>query len=739
MMFRNLMLVTCIAAQLCGNAQEAFTDTSFWQEYHDAYFVGDNDSVNAVRSIAVDDHSNIFIATAGGAFVKRQNAREWIPLLPNEESGPAYAVAKDNAGNIWISTWKSLFFYSGNHLQKIEGIEAPISVLCVAAEGMYAIGPDGIWVIADNKPRRLEYVLPASVRNAVSDGKGGIWIASDAGLYHASKSGSKKYTATNGLLSAALKDACFDDQNNIWAGGLGGINILAGEKVLRKITPAEGCPSIFVNAIEKSGDGAMWVGTRTGVVRYYPNGSHSLLFSRRWLMDDEVNDIAFDKEGTAWVATMHGVSAIKRKQMTLASKSGYFYDVLMRRHIREPWIAGQCRLPIPGDTTTWQPDDDDNDGEYTGNYLAMESFRYAVTKSNEAKQNAAKAFRFLKKLQDVTGSNAYFARTIVPINWKGELHDANRTYSSAELVEERVKEPRFKPVEERWRKSADGQWLWKGDASSDEMCGHMMGYFFYYELAAGKEEKKIIAKHVASIVDHLIASNFNMMDVDGTHTRWSVWSPDKLNRDPEWAPDRNQNSMELLAFLKLAFYMTHDNKYQQQYLRLIKEEHYLDNMSNVVRQDPAWFIYFDVILQAYLYPILLKCETDPQLLAFYQHHMDEWMEFRRQDKNPLINFIYCYSRNRQTELSSSIELLKDTPLDLVSWFIDHRKREDIQIVHRPVLDEEQASELPPASIRATIRWDSNPWAAVNGNPSIEREPVFWLFPYWMGRYLGMIR
>jgi hypothetical protein len=369
----------------------------------------------------------------------------------------------------------------------------------------------------------------------------------------------------------------------------------------------------------------------------------------------------------------------------------------------------------------------------------MESSRYAATKSKGAKQNAAKAFRFLKKLQDVTGSHAYFARTIVPISWKGQLHDANRTYSSIELAEELVNEPRFKPVEERWRRSADGEWLWKGDASSDEMCGHMMGYFFYYELAADNDEKKIIAKHIASIVDHLIANNFNMMDVDGTHTRWSVWSPDRLNRDPEWAPDRNQNSMELLAFLKLAFYVTNGDKYQQQYLRLIKEEHYLDNMSKIVQQDPAWFIYFDVILQAYLYPILLKCETDPQLLAFYRHHMDEWMEFRRQDKNPLINFIYCYSRNEKVELSSSIELLKDTPLDLVSWLIDHRKREDIQIVRRPVLDDEQVSELPPASIRATIRWDANPWAAVNGNPSIEREPVFWLFPYWMGRYLGMIK
>jgi hypothetical protein len=738
-MLKKLTLAVCAALPLCIYAQQAFTDTLFTQEYHEGYLVSANDSANIVRSIAADDQSNIFIATAAGVFVKKKNSNIWVNVLPQSESGPAYAITKDSAGNIWIATWKSLFVYSGDQLRKIEGVEAPVSVLCTSAEGVYAIGPNGGWLIAGDAPQKLKYHLPRSTRDAVSDGNGGIWVASDVGLFHFNKDTTKKYRATDGLLSAAVKAVCFDREKNIWAAGLGGVNILANEKTARKITPSEGCPSIFVNAVRTAADGTMWVGTRNGVVRYYPDGSHSLLFSRRWLMDDEVNDITFDKDGTAWLATVHGVSAIRKKPMTLASKSDYFYDVLMRRHIREPWIAGQCKLPVPGDTTQWQPDDDDNDGEYTGNYLAMESFRYTVTKSEEAKRNAAKAFRFLKKLQDVTGSHGYFARTIVPINWKGELHDANRTYTATELAEELVKEPRFKPVEERWRKSADGQWLWKGDASSDEMCGHMMGYFFYYELAADKEEKKVIAKHVASIVDHLIANNFNMMDVDGTHTRWSVWSPDQLNRDPEWSPDQNQNSMELLAFLKLAYHVTKDKKYQQHYLHLIKEEHYLDNMSKIVHQDPAWFIYFDVILQAYLYPILLKCETDPQLLSFYQRHMDEWMQFRKADKNPLINFIYCYARNTQVELASSVELLKDTPLDLVSWVIDHRKREDIQIVHRPVLDEEQVSELPPASIRATIRWDANPWAALNGNPSIEREPVFWLFPYWMGRYLGMIK
>jgi hypothetical protein len=282
-----------------------------------------------------------------------------------------------------------------------------------------------------------------------------------------------------------------------------------------------------VNCIKRSADGSLWIGTNGGVVRYPVHGQHSLLFSRRWLLDDQVNDIAFDKDGTAWVATQKGVSAIGKKKMNLAQKEAFFYDVLIKRHIRAPWIAGQCRMVVPGDITTWKPEDDDNDGEYTSNYLAMESFRYATTKNQQAKERAKKAFDFLKLLQEVTDTDGFFARTVIPVDWN-DMHDVNRTFSPRELADELVKEPRFKPVEVRWHKSKDGKWLWKGDTSSDEMCGHMMAYYFYYNLVADPSEKEVVRKHVAKIVDHLIRNNFNLVDVDGKPTRWSIWSPDAL-------------------------------------------------------------------------------------------------------------------------------------------------------------------------------------------------------------------
>ena len=583
------------------------------------------------------------------------------------------------------------------------------------------------------------YPIARSLRKIIDDNSNGIWVASDVGLYHCTDAGTKHFVDTSYLLTAYIKGLSIGADNTLWAGGLGGVTILDNEKKDHVLTPKDGCPSLYINCINKDADGTMWVGTDVGVVRFYKDGSHSLRFSNRWLADDHVKDITFDADGTAWIATANGVSAIYKRKMTLAAKQDYFYNVLMKRHIRAPWTAGQCHLNIPGDVNSWQPEDDDNDGEFTGNYLAMESFRYAATKSADAKEKAKKAFDFLKMQEEVTGGDGYFARAFVPVDWADNVHDNNRTYSYKELADELVKEPRFKPVDVRWRKSIDGKWLWKGDASSDEWCGHMLGYFFYYELAADEQEKVKIRIHLAKLMDHLIANNFNMMDIDGTHTRWSVWSPAALNHDPEWLPDQAQNSMELLAFLKLAYYITNDKKYQDHYLRFINKEHYLDNMANVIKQNPAWFIYYDISLQVYLYPIFMKCENDPKLLAFYQQHLEHFMDRRRGDENPLINFLYCYASKTKKELSASVGFLTDTPLDLIDWHIDHTKRADVQIVSEPVFDDIQIKQLPPASIRATVRWDKNPWLAVSGSPDTEKEPVFWLLPYWMGRYLKMIQ
>ena len=67
-------------------------------------------------------------------------------------------------------------------------------------------------------------------------------------------------------------------------------------------------------------------------------------------------------------------------------------------------------------------------------------------------------------------------------------------------------------------------------------------------------------------------------------------------------------------------------------------------------------------------------------------------------------------------------------------------REDVDIVRTPELEQLQTDRLLPPSERGVIRWDENPWKAVQGDGGYtESDGVWWLLPYWMGRHYGYIQ
>lgn len=721
-----------------STAITSVNDTPFVQETHTAFPVGTSREDNEVRSIVVDRQQNVWIATAGGIFQKEVGTALWKPFITGEERGPAYAVALQANGTLLLGAWNGLYTYREGELRKVSGPKAPISVIATAGEESYALGPHGIWKQSGDQWFPQSQKISRAVRDAKTDGKGTLWVATDVGLYQCRDGQVVLFQNTAELISCYAKAISAAPNGDLWVGVMGGVAIRRNNKMVKTLTPGSGLSSAIVHCITPAPDGTMWVGTEVGIVRFDRQYNHSLRFSKRWLTDNRVTSIAFDARGDAWVATANGVSCIHRNLMTMAGKEQNLYGQLMRKHMREPWICGNLRLEHPLDTASWHNMDDDNDGEYTSGYLAMESFRYAATGSEDARIKARKAFDFLTMLQTITGTEGFFARTIVPADWK-QVNDANRTYTPQQLAEELVADPRYKPVEERWRKSADGKWLWKGDTSSDEMDGHMMGYFFYYEYAAGEAERVLIRNHVSKIIDRLMETNYNLVDIDGTHTHWAVWSPDQLNRDPDWASERSLNSFELLAYLKLAAHITGNAKYEQAYRHLIDKEGYLENTSKLNAKNPAWVIYFDLTMEGYLFPILLKYEKDPKLHQFYSQLIDAWIKHQPAGENLINNLTYELATGKRVNATQTIDFLRDAPLDLVDYPINHTIREDVHTVRSPILEEIQVSELPPPSIRATVRWDKNPWSAINGNPLQVREPVFWLWPYWMARYVGIIK
>ncbi len=718
---------------------QGMADSSFLQETHTPYTVGEGGAVNDVRAIAVDAGNRVWVATGAGIQLQAEGTAPWRNMLSDADAGPAFdvlAVGDEMVAAVWNG------LYRGNAqtgLQRVPGIEAPIAALAHRDGEVIAVGPQGIWYVKNEEIRHEPLPCSRDIRAVMPDKEGGLWFATGMGLYHMGQAGGRNYQREEDILSCYVNGVAYTPDGIVWAAGLGGITTYKRGMRIGAFTPRDGLPSADVRCVACGPDGRMWVGSTQGAA-WFDGHRWAVRCNRRWLVNNDVRDIAFDRNGVTWIATANGVSAIVPKQMTLAEKARYFQKVCMERHVRLPFIVEHCRLRTPGDLSTWTPDDDDNDGGYTAVYLVAEALRHAVTGAADAAENAEKAFDTLEFLQTVTETEGFFARTVVPVNWTA-VKDGNHVHTPREIAERSIRDPRYKPVDVRWRPSSDGKWLWKGDTSSDEVTAHFFGYFMYYELTKDEALRNCIRSLAKRIMDHIIDGGYVFRDIDGEHTCWGVWAPERLNHDPDWQAERGINSLEILSFLKATYHMTGEARYQKEYERLLYEHHYADNVRNAKTYEPAWDTHIDTELLVMAYPALLLCEDDPVLLALYRASLEGWFSRARNEQNPFASFLYGLMTGKDPVLTEGVFFLRDTPLDLIHWSYDNTQREDVRTTRAPILEvQHQTERVLPPSERFVMRWDKNPWQAIGGNRgATERAPTFWLFPYWLGRYCGYIQ
>ena len=711
-------------------------DTSFLQEYHVALPIGKG-RANNVFSVAVDSAGIAWAGTSTGLFRFSGNGSNWQAVFFKKINGPVFDLFVSGKGTLYVAAWNGLFKIMKGKLCQLPSIEGPIAAVCVVQGKGLALGPTQAYKLQNGRWQPFRSPFSKAVRQIIFDGKNGFWIATGMGVYHQKPSGVRLIQKETEILSANVGGIAHGPNHSIWMAGLGGVTVYRNGKWVRSFTPKNGLPTAWATCVARSPDGRMWVGTKLGLARF-DGKTWSIRNSHRWLLDNIVRDIAFDRAGNAWIATSKGVSVIKRRRMTMQQKAAYFERICLKRHVRPPGLVEKCRLKAPGDTLHWFPRDDDNDGQYTGMYLAMQAFHYAVTKDTAVKARAKQAYDALEFLQTITQTPGFVARTVIPSSWK-TMADPNRTWSDQQWAEAEVENPREKRVEHLWRLSADGKWRWKGNTSSDEITGHLFGYLFYYDLVADPREKKRVASHICNIVDYIVDGGFVLRDIDGKATEWGVWSPEKLNHDPDWAAERGVNSLEMLSYLKLAYHVSGNPKYQKIYKNLAFKHNYAENARHAKTYEPSWRTHIDDELLALAFPALLLYEKDPNLKAIYRESLDWWYKGLKADRSPFFDFIYGALSGKNPQPAVSAFALRDASLDLVRWRVDNSRREDLHLVRRPELESLQTDRLVPLSERGVMRWDNNPWNAVQGDGGwTESSGVWWLLPYWMGRYYGFI-
>ena len=523
-------------------------------------------------------------------------------------------------------------------------------------------------------------------------------------------------------------------KNNIILGTTNGLLTLNG-KTFKAGSIDQKLPWTEITTV-KNINGQLWFGSTKGAFKFRKDGKYDYYASKRWLVDNEVVDIAAGSNKSVLILTKKGLSKINFIEMTLAEKADYFQEIQRSRHIRHGY-TGNLSLTIPGDVSSGIYHDTDNDGLWTSMYLAGELFRYAVTKSEDAKLNAYDAFEAMERLTDISGVSGFPARAI---EREGvELDEGSNGFSPEQIVAWE------KENGSTWQFDKTGRWKWKVSTSSDESCGHFFVYALFAELAPDKVWRDRAIRQIKLQMDHIIENDWHLVTWNGKPTRWGNWSPEYVNSFPINVGDRRLNSTLILAFLQTAYHFTGDKIYKKKAYELMDKYGYGDNANRLasviqhVEGEPLsdrWNhsddqMYF-LSIPAFVNYSFTEEQKEKQFAATKSH----W-EIERSEKNPVWNFLYAMTGGTDYDLDESVWWLQEFPLDLISWTIDNTQRKDLEKIEPNFRNQTYKEVLPPSE--RPVHFHNGAYRNnSNGAGRKEEAPYIWLLPYWMGRYVDAI-
>jgi hypothetical protein len=585
--------------------------------------------------------------------------------------------------------------------------------------------------------------LPAGavVKSAARTSDGRVFVITDVGSFRSNgRSGPyvplttpTSYLTRQPIVDVDAQPSCVavDPAGVVWVGSDRGVFGTDGKDYWTVVDRKAGLPFETVTCLAFGSGSDMWVGTTEGVCRF-AGGRWQYYWGPRWLPGNHVNDLLVTDAGT-WVATDGGVARLHDEELTLARKADHYQRITQSRHSRRGFISG-CRFRQAGNPDGGHVlEASDNDGLWTAVYVAAQSFRYAVTKSAGARAEARKSMSALLDLVKYTGIPGYPARAL---KLKDEEADGYNPEETVRVVGEKDKIWFNSPV--------DPNVLCKGDTSSDELDGHYFAWSIYHDLVADEAEKRAIRSAVAAVTDNILAHDYTLVGHTGRKTRWAVFGPKFLNDDPNWWEERGLNSLEMLAYLKVAEQITSDGKYARAARALIEQHHYL---LNLVTQKVAYswdrVNHSDDQMAFMLYYIFLTREKDPAVRRVLLQSLERSWQIERPERSPFFNFVYGVGSGRACDVEAAVGELQEWPWELIEWQGRGSHRHDVEVRSRTVgaRTRRELTRALPASERALMRWNGNPYGADGGSPNGASEDCgsAWLMPYWLGRYHGLIR
>lgn len=678
------------------------------------YTPGEKPELSDITSLCVDNDGVLFAGTKGGLLRHKNGSFKPVTGLKGEIGT---LCPYENA--VYVSEGDMVFRTENGKVISSQKLDSTVAGICADDTSLWLATRTALYSLDGELFTKKSDFEFGGVNAMTATGKNGVYAVCPQALHilHG-----KRFQMGNVLKGRSKAPDCSinalaaDAYGAIWCGTDEGLYIFDGRSEWLSPKAVHDLPECRVVTVTLGKDGSRYIGTDIGL--YVERGTESSFYGAyRWLPDPGVTAVALSHDcKTVYVGTHRGISEISFKEMSLENKALYYESLVPKYFTREGYILGcdaRGNELLKGTTHIT-----DNDGLWTAGYIAAESYRYAVTGSDEARDRARLSMKALLKLMRVTGIAGFTARAY-----------------------RRPGEDKYGDGDPEWHEGKDekGALEWKGETSSDEMVGHYYASYVYCELVAQEDERKTIATAIAAITDHILRNDYTLCDADGEPTTWAHWSPFELNNDDKWIWEKGINSLELLSFLIITWHLTGEEKYRKEYISLIKKNHYaLNAVMYKIHDNHACHI--DDKLGFYSILPLMQIEKDPQLLKYYQLGLKWHFTTQKTERCSTWNFIFGALSGESCYLGEAVDTLWEYPLDLIQYPTVNSKRPDVELDGSAAEfgGRTQAAVPLKASERPIGKLSYSAFEVDSDKHDSAEAPTTWLHPYWLGRYYGLI-
>jgi PAS domain S-box-containing protein len=317
----------------------------------------------AVEALHEDAHGPLWVATMSGLYRYRNEKFEPFDH-DNEDHRGVRALLEDREDNLWVGRYGRGLerFTKGIAVPfgRAEGLDGGVRPILESRGGGFWIGltKGGIRRFENGRftPLAADRPLPDSaVRSLDEAADGTLWIGTDtAGVLSYRDGRLQHYTTAQGLSHNHARGLAAARDGTVWAATLGGLDRIRNGKVHPVALPQ--IDQAGVLSVYESRDGAIWIGTRTGLIlrlvddmvtplpaadmggtpiqSFLDDGEGNVwvgsygsgigrfrngVFHRYTTRDGLFNDVAFqivdDRRGRLWITANAGIYVVRKADL----------------------------------------------------------------------------------------------------------------------------------------------------------------------------------------------------------------------------------------------------------------------------------------------------------------------------------------------------------------------------------------------------------------------------------------